>query len=272
MHLIYSDYVYINGNPDVKYQLVPPKFSESYTITKIERPETDTSAYSITARKNTKGNPDLSRFTTHNTPFFKTGDQIYEFSFNTRMYATPVNHPNTTAANYFAAIYEINFPSPQHNIISDNVNTVQNGDSRNSAAQPWEIFPDNSLTGATGQLVFQMPENIAYAHLKAFEPGGTKMVASLFGNGKSKLIPGNYDLMLDKYSIKNVPIEAGKTTRLKIGRLNYSPRGSVRIVDANKQEFSMAGPFKIALPPGTYYIDGKKEHSFVIKDGEVTEY
>jgi hypothetical protein len=34
----------------------------------------------------------------------------------------------------------------------------------------------------------------------------------------------------------------------------------------------MAGPFKIALPPGTYYIDGKKDHAFVIKDGEVTEY
>lgn len=153
-----------------------------------------------------------------------------------------------------------------------NPNETSQTEKLNTGTQPWEIFTDNTLTGVTGQLVFEMPTNISYAHLKVFESGDTKMVASLFGNGKSKLIPGNYDLMLDKYSIKNVPIEVGKTTRLKIGRLNYSPRGSVRIVDANKQEFSMGGPFKIALPPGTYYVDGKKEHSFVIKDGEVTEY
>jgi hypothetical protein len=172
---------------------------------------------------------------------------------------------------------EINGTTQQIKIIDGA--TLQIGDTSqaqtqklNTGTQPWEILTDNTLTGATGQLVIQMPANIAYAHLKVFESGDTKMVASLFGNGKSKLIPGNYDLMLDKYSIKNVPIEVGKTTRLKIGRLNYSPQGSVRIVDANKQEFSMAGPFKIALPPGTYYIDGKKEHSFVIKDGEVTEY
>jgi len=57
-----------------------------------------------------------------------------------------------------------------------------------------------------------------------------------------------------------------------MGILNYSPRGTVQIVDSNNQKIGMAGPFKIALPPGTYYIDGKKEHSFVIKDDEVTEY
>jgi hypothetical protein len=142
-----------------------------------------------------------------------------------------------------------------------------------TGTQPmWEILPDKTLTGVTGQLLLQMPVNIGYAHLKVFKSGDTKMAASLFGNSKSKLLPGNYDVMMGKYSIKNVPIEVGKTTRLKMGILNYSPRGSVQIVDGNNQKIGMAGPFKIALPPGTYYIDGKKEHSFVIKDAEVTEY
>jgi hypothetical protein len=165
-------------------------------------------------------------------------------------------------------------------LIQQNSSGTQVNDKKNmneetlssSAGQMWDIQMDSGLTGATGQLVLQMPTNISYAHLKVFKSGDAKVVASLFGNSKSKLSPGKYDLMIEKYSIKNVPIEVGKTTRLKTGILNYSPRGSVRIVDSNKQEFSMAGPFKIALPPGTYYIDGKKDHAFIIKDGEVTEY
>jgi len=62
-----------------------------------------------------------------------------------------------------------------------------------------------------------MPVNIGYAHLKVFKSGDTKIAASLFGNSKSRLLPGNYDVMMDKYSIKNVPIEVGKNNEAKDG-------------------------------------------------------
>ena len=149
---------------------------------------------------------------------------------------------------------------------------VQTQQFNTSAPPVWEMLPDPILTGMTGQLSFQMPANISYAHLKVFNSGETKIVASVFGNGSSKLLPGNYDLLLDKYSIKNVPVQQGKTTRLKLGVLNYSPRGPVSISDANGQTISMAGPFKIVLPPGIYHINGEKEYGFVIKDGEITAY
>ena len=139
--------------------------------------------------------------------------------------------------------------------------------------QPWEMQIDAALTGVTGQMVLEMPKNIKFmSHLQAFRSGESQAAASWFGNSKSRLTPGLYDVKVEKYIIRNVPIEKGKTTRLKMGFLQYSPRGSVRIVDANQQEFAMAGPFKIALPPGIYYINGRKDQTFVIKDGELTEY
>ena len=138
--------------------------------------------------------------------------------------------------------------------------------------QMWDIHPDKTLTGITGKFVLQMPGNISYAHLQIFNSGDTKVVASLFGNGERKLLPGSYDVLMEKYSIKNIPVEKGESTRLKLGIFDYSSRGSVEIIDRNNQKISMAGPFKIALPPGTYYLDVKKEHSFVIRDGEVTVY
>ena len=151
--------------------------------------------------------------------------------------------------------------------------TNQSPGNDNSASKPWEMTPDNTLTGVTGQLVFQMPLSLGYIHLQVYNAGDTKVASSLFGNNKCKLLPGNYDVELDnKYFIRNIPVEKGSTTRLKVGILNYTPTGPVRIVDANKQEFSMAGPQEIALPEGTYYVDGKKNQAFEIKDGGITEY
>lgn len=144
----------------------------------------------------------------------------------------------------------------------------------NTGTQPmWDIQTDSSLSGATGQIILQMPKNIKFmSHLQVFKHGDSQVAISWFGNNKSQIMPGLYDVVVEKYRIANVPIEKGKTTRLKMGFLIYSPRGPVRIVDAYKQEFPMAGPFEIALPPGTYYVDGKKDQAFVIKDGELTKY
>lgn len=99
-----------------------------------------------------------------------------------------------------------------------------------------------------------------------------KPVASWFGNNKAKLLPGLYDIVVDKkYTIKNVPVELGKQTRLKMGVFMVSGYSSFEIENSNHQKFTYASPFKILLPEGTYYINGKKKTPVVIKDGELTE-
>ena len=150
---------------------------------------------------------------------------------------------------------------------------IPSGNLKDHTEQRWEMQPDPSLKGATGQLVLQMPKEIPIrSHLQAFKAGDTKAAVSWFGNNKSNLMPGSYDIVIEKYKLSNVPIEKGQTTRLKVGLLNFTPRQPVTIVDGNQQKFTMAGPFKIVLPVGTYYIDGKKDQAFIMKDGEQTDY
>ena len=168
---------------------------------------------------------------------------------------------------------KIEFQSGSGTGSSNEKGNIQSGNLKDHTDQKWEMQTDPSLTGVTGQLVLQMPKEIPIiSHLQAFAAGDTKAAASWFGNNKSNLMPGTYDIVIEKYKLSNVPIEKGKTTRLKVGLLNFTPRQSVTIVDGNQQKFTMAGPFKIVLPVGTYYIDGKKDQAFVMKDGEQTDY
>jgi hypothetical protein len=151
------------------------------------------------------------------------------------------------------------------NIQSESLNDKTN--------QKWEMHPDPTLTGITGQLLIELPKEISVgSHVQAFLPGDSKATTSWFGNNNAKLMPGTYDIVLEKYKLSNVPIEKGKTTKLKVGVLNFSARQGVTIVDANQQKISMAGPFRIVLPIGTYYINGNKKMAFTIRDGKQTDY
>ena len=136
--------------------------------------------------------------------------------------------------------------------------------------KPWDILADDKLKGMSGQLRYHMPDFASYTHTEVFKAGSNEKAGSFFGNGRLNLLPGKYDILLGKYRVNNVPVEKGKITLLKLGGFNYFNYGSVDIADESNQHISQAGPFKILLPSGTYYINGDKNKAFVIKDGEVT--
>ena len=143
--------------------------------------------------------------------------------------------------------------------------------------QKWDMQLDPSLKGLTGEVTMQIPKEVGFnTHMEFYETGDTKKpVASWFGNNKAKLLPGLYDIVIDKkYIIKNVPVEQGKQTRLKMGVLQWSGYGSIVLEDANHQKFSYGAPFKKVLPVGTYTIVGRKQkpNTFVITDGKLTEF
>lgn len=138
--------------------------------------------------------------------------------------------------------------------------------------KPWEIIPDDKLKGMSGQLRYHMPDFATYTHTEIFEAGSEKRVGSFFGDGSQDLLPGQYDIMLGKYRINAIPIERGKITLLKLGGFEYSNYGGVEIVDDKNQKITHSGPFKILLPAGTYYMNGDRNKTFVIKDGEVTTF
>ena len=144
----------------------------------------------------------------------------------------------------------------------------------NTGTQPWEIKMDPTIKGVGGEITLQMPKELRYnTHMEFYDAGDAKKpVASWFENNKAKLLPGLYNIVVDKkYTIQNVPVELGKQTRLKMGVFMVSSYGSYEIENSNHQKFTYAPPFKILLPEGTYYINGKKKTPVVIKDGELTE-
>ena len=169
---------------------------------------------------------------------------------------------------------EIQQGSAADNQGMDNESTsIKNKDAAD-LQKPWDIVMDSAVTGIGGTIFMQLPKSLSYStHMEFYEASdSTKRVASWFGNNKARLKPGLYDVVVDdKYTIRNVPVETGKRTRLRMGVFKVTSYGTVEIESSNHQKFSTAGPFSKLLPEGTYYINGKKKFPVVIKDGEVTE-
>ena len=141
--------------------------------------------------------------------------------------------------------------------------------------QSWETHPDPTIKGVGGEISLQLPKGLRYnTNLEFYQAGDKKnRVASWFGENKAKLLPGLYDVVIDsRDTIKNVPVELGKQTRLKMGVFMVSGYSNYIIENSNThQKFTYGAPFKILLPEGTYYLNGNKKVPVVIKDGELTE-
>lgn len=141
--------------------------------------------------------------------------------------------------------------------------------------QSWEIHPDPTIKGVGGEISLQLPKGLRYnTNLEFYQAGDKKnRVASWFGDNKAKLLPGLYDVVIDsRDTIKNVPVELAKQTRLKLGVFMVSGYSNYIIENSSThQKFTYGAPFKILLPEGTYYLNGNKKVPIVIKDGQLTE-
>jgi hypothetical protein len=147
-------------------------------------------------------------------------------------------------------------------------------DTVNTDPHPWEIINDPDVKGIGGEISLQVPKEINFhTHLEFFQSGDhIKRAGSWFGNTTAKFLPGLYDILVDgKYTIKNVPVEQGKKTRLKMGVLNVHRYGSFELENSSHQKFSYAPPFSIILPEGTYHLTGRKDFKIDIKDAILTE-
>jgi hypothetical protein len=280
---------WIDFNYSISYNLLIPNFSPLYSnITRIARITYDKKNFFLTAKQDTANGLTFLRIVSwYPTPDirFRVGDPVYEKNYNNSRYGILKG----TLNKYLSYSYPIQFatydwynsqPLEQVNSMGvnapavDSTNNPPQTQKLTTSEQSWDIKMDSSLTGIGGQIMMEIPKDAKFqTHIKIFEAGDTKKIAaSWFGNNKSKLLPGLYDVAVDdKYTITNVPVEAGKKTRLRMGVLQINNYGSVQIENSDHQKFSYAPPFKIVLPEGTYYLNGNKKIPIVIKDGEVTK-
>lgn len=280
---------WIDFNYSISYNLLIPDFSPLYNnVTRIARITYDKKNFFLTAKQDTvNGLTFLRIISWYPTPDirFRVGDPVYEKNYNNTRYGSLKG----TLSKYLSYSYPIQFaaydwynrqPLEQVNSMGVNAPAVDSANNPpqtqklNTSKQPWDIQMDSSLTGIGGQITMEIPKGAKFqTHIKIFEAGDTKKIAaSWFGNNKTKLLPGLYDVVVDdKYIVKNVPVEADKKTRLRMGVLQISSYGSVQIENSELQKFSRGGPFSMLLPEGTYYLNGNKKTPIVIKDGSLTE-
>ena len=212
----------------------------------------------------------------NNTKITLTGATVYGLKQYTSTYTNGLF--NISSTGNINTEVKFKFQKIEIRKGSSNINTKGLGGNPildPKTTQSWEIHTDAGIKGVGGEITMQVPKELNFhTHIKFFEAGDTKkIVASWFGNNSAKLLPGLYDAVVDdKYTIKNVPVELGKQTRLKMGVFKVTGYGTVEIENSTThQKFSAGGPFTKVLPEGTYYINGNKKVPVVIKDGVLTQ-
>lgn len=146
-----------------------------------------------------------------------------------------------------------------------------------NASAKWVISPAN-MKGVLGRLNTAFPADVEWS-VEIRSGGDNKFITSRSGFSKHgpsyDMAPGIYNFQLNTILVENVPVEKGKSTRLKSGVLNIVSEGDWLIYDDTKVKFHTSGnkPKKMALPVGSYQLKlGDQFYPVVIKDNETVEY
>lgn len=138
----------------------------------------------------------------------------------------------------------------------------------------WEIRPNAELRGALGRLVFAFNDADAIGGATILPAGQADGGKTVFIGDPSALPPGKYDVNVNGVIVKNVPIESGMETVMKVGVLSVTAGVKAAIFDkAKTAELKFVDGGKTVLPIGTYFL--KVNGAFakaVIREKQVTEF
>ena len=139
-------------------------------------------------------------------------------------------------------------------------------------AEKWVINKVNAKSG-TGKLFVDLPKGAEW-DMTIYAAGSNKVLSNTMLQQSFSLLPGSYDLEVNKIWIKGVPVEKGNNTRLKTGVLHITNSTSWILYDEAKQTVlvSSMSPQKRGLPVGKYKLTILgQDQDIEIKDGETVE-
>jgi hypothetical protein len=140
-----------------------------------------------------------------------------------------------------------------------------------------EVVANPELKGRMGRLVVQFPEDADASHTRVdiIHPIEQKALNGGYGNQRTELLAGVYDVDISKKRLTNVPVKSGHDTRVKVGVLRITAGKDTRIdiIDAGKKLTGGYGDQVIGLPVGSFHVlvAGQTE-GVEIQDGKVTEF
>jgi len=146
------------------------------------------------------------------------------------------------------------------------------GNSGETAAEKWVVNKQNKKL-STGRLFVTLPREASW-DMTIYNSGSNKVLSNTMLKTSFNLLPGKYDLEINKIRITGVPVEKGNETRLKAGVLRIAS-GSWTLYDESKQKVlinSMDGQTR-GLPAGKYKLTLMgQDIDIEIKDGQTLEF
>lgn len=158
-------------------------------------------------------------------------------------------------------------------------------DSTNRLKQPsntliieknWEIRQNSSNKNGIGKILVNVPKEVECIITISQAKTGKEVYYSgeLTKQRIFTLMPGLFDVKISGYMLKNVPVQKGMDTKVRVGILNVANQDIWTLYDENKSQQVYFSPTakKIGLPIGIYQIEiNGKMWQIEIKEGEVRE-
>lgn len=138
----------------------------------------------------------------------------------------------------------------------------------------WEIVKGNTKA-VKSKLFVSLPED-AHWDMTIYAAGSNKVLSNTLVKKEFLLLPGSYDLEINKIRINGVPVEKGNNTRVKAGILNVTANGPWTLYDETHQTVLINTYYeqKRGLPVGKYtlYMNGQSENIEIKDEFQLTEH
>lgn len=145
--------------------------------------------------------------------------------------------------------------------------------SEKSNDKPWVIKKLNNKTGS-GKILAELPSGTEF-DVTIYTAGTGKVLSNTMMQKTFVLLPGSYDVEINKIKLEGVPVEKGNDTRIKTGILHITNPTTWTLYDESGQKvlINATSKQKRGLPVGKYKLALMGQNQIIeIKDGETIEF
>ena len=149
-----------------------------------------------------------------------------------------------------------------------------NSPSETKDNEKWVVERVRAKSG-TGKLFVSLPKGTEW-DMTIYAAGSDKVLSNTMLTQTFILLPGSYDIEVNKIRVNGVPVEKGNETRIKAGVLDITNATSWTLYDEAKTKVlinSLAPKERRGLPVGRYVLTiMNQDQDIEIKDGETVVY
>jgi hypothetical protein len=143
----------------------------------------------------------------------------------------------------------------------------------------YEVVANPELKGRLGRIVLGFAEGVKLESTRTafYQAGKSSSVRTGYGAITAEMMPGSYDIEVNGKKLADIPVEAGKDTRIRSGALRLHGSPSTRFViyeaGAAANIHVAYGNAEFGLPAGEYEVEvNDVREKITIEPGKVTDF